>query len=75
MPADAKKKTMFVCGNVGLFDFDETLLPRTQLIAAGFKTIGVTAVLGKTYMAQLAGNTDLKMIHPEKLLGRRPCRC
>ena len=68
MPADAKKKTMFVCGNVGLFDFDESLLPRTQLIAAGFKTIGVTAVLGKTYMAQLAGNTDLKMIHPEKLL-------
>ena len=59
---------MFVCGNVGLFAFNETLLPRTQLIAAGFKTIGVTAVLGKTYMAQLAGNTDLKMIDPEKLL-------
>ena len=38
MPADAKKKTIFVCGNVGLFAFDETLLPRTQLIAAGFKT-------------------------------------
>ena len=32
------KKTIFVCGNVGLFAFDETLLPRTQLIAAGFKT-------------------------------------
>ena len=59
---------MFVCGNVGLFAFDESLLPRTQLIHAGFKTIGVTAVLGKTYMAQLAGNTDLKTTHPEKLL-------
>jgi ribosomal protein L40E len=68
MPADAKNKTMFVCGNVGLFDFNESLLPRTQLIAAGFKTIGVTAVLGKTYMQQLRGNPDLKMIDPEKLL-------
>ena len=43
-------KTMFVCGNVGLFAFDESLLPRTQLIAAGYKTIGITAVLGKTYI-------------------------
>ena len=55
MPADAKKKTIFVCGNVGLFAFDETLLPRTQLIAAGFKTIGVTAVLGKTYHGAIGG--------------------
>ena len=69
MPPDPKKKTMFVCGNVGLFAFDETLLPRTQLIAAGFKTIGITAVVGKTYLAQLAGNTDLKTLEPEKLLG------
>jgi hypothetical protein len=68
MPADAKQKTMFVCGNVGLFGFNESLLPRTQLIAAGFKTIGVTAVLGKTFMAQLAGNPDLTMVPPEKLL-------
>ena len=68
MPADAKKKTMFVSGNVGLFEFNETLLPRTQLIAAGYKTIGVTAVLGKTYIKQLANNTDLKTIDPERLL-------
>ena len=69
MPADAKNKTMFVCGNVGLFAFDESLLPRTQLIAAGFKTIGITAVLGKSlHGKQLAGNPDLKMIDPEKLL-------
>ena len=68
MPANAQNKTMFVCGNVGLFDFNETLLPRTQLLAAGYKTIGVTAVLGKTYMAQLANNPDLKMIDPVKLL-------
>ncbi|MGA2258700.1 MAG: multiheme c-type cytochrome, partial [Thermoguttaceae bacterium] len=68
MPANAKKKSMFVCGNVGLFVFDETLLPRTQLLTTGFKTVGVTAVLGKSYMAQLAGNTDLKTMDPEKLL-------
>ena len=68
IPVNAQKKTMFVCGNVGLFDFNEALLPRTQLIAAGLKTIGVTAVLGRTYIEQLAGNTDLKMIGPEKLL-------
>ncbi len=68
MPADAKNTTMFVCGNVGLFAFDESLLPRTKLIVTGYKTIGVTAVLGKTYMEQLAGNTDLKMNNPEKLL-------
>jgi hypothetical protein len=68
MPADATKKTMFVCGNVGLYTFDESLLPRTQLIKAGFKTIGVTAVLGKTYSGPLAHNADLKIISPEKLL-------
>ncbi|MEI8372502.1 MAG: multiheme c-type cytochrome [Planctomycetota bacterium] len=68
MPADAKKKTMFVSGNVGLFEFNESLLPRTQLIAAGYKTIGITSVLGKTYLEQLAGNSDLKMTSPEKLL-------
>ena len=69
MPADADRTrrcssaATSVCSH-----FNEALLPRTQLIAAGFKTIGVTAVLGKTYMAQLAGNPDLKMIDPEKLL-------
>jgi len=71
MPPNAQKKSMFVCGNVGLFDLSEAseaMLPRTKLLAAGFKTIGVTAVLGKAYMAQLAGNKDLKMIDPEKLL-------
>ena len=68
MPANDKEKTMFVCGNVGLFKFNELLLPRTQLIHAGFKTIGLTAVLGKTDMAKLAGNNNLVMIDPEKLL-------
>jgi hypothetical protein len=70
MPAAANKKTMFVSGNVGLFDFDESLLPRTQLIAAGDKRIGITAVLGKTYMAQLAGNTELKITPAETLLDK-----
>jgi hypothetical protein len=70
IPAAAGGKTMFVAGNVGLFTFDETLLPRTQLIKAGFKTIGVTAVLGKTYSAILAGNANLKIEDPEKLLNQ-----
>ena len=68
MPVNAQNKTMFICGNVGLLDFDESRLPRTKLIATGYKTIGITAVLGKTYMAKLAGNTDLKTIAPETLL-------
>jgi hypothetical protein len=68
MPANAQAKTMFVSGNVGLFAFDEKLLPRTQLINTGFKMIGVTAILGKTYRAQLAGNTNLKMVESEQLL-------
>ncbi len=68
MPAGPKNKTMFVCGNVGLFGFNETLLPRTQLIAAGHKTIGITAVLGKTYLEKLAGNINLKTLEPERLL-------
>jgi hypothetical protein len=68
MPANAQAKTMFVSGNVGLFAFDEKMLPRTQLISAGFKKIGVTAILGKTYQQQLAGNTNLVMIDSEKLL-------
>ena len=68
MSADVKKKTMFVSGNVGLFDFNESLLPQTQLIAAGFKTIGVTSVVGSSSLQQLAGNTDLKTIPAEKLL-------
>jgi hypothetical protein len=69
MPANADNTTMFVCLNVGLFDFNEKLLPRTQLIKTGYKTLGVTAVLGKTFMQQLAGNKDLKFSKdPEELL-------
>ncbi len=68
MPAGPKNTTMFVCGNVGLFAFNEALLPRTQLVAAGYKTIGITSVLGKTGTAQLAGNPSLKMDSPEMLL-------
>ncbi len=62
------QKGMFVSGNVGLFQFDESILPRTQLISAGFKTIGLTSVLGKSFQEQLAGNTSLAMIAPDKLL-------
>jgi hypothetical protein len=68
MPANAGAKTMFVCGNVGLFAFDEHMLPRTQLIKTGFKTIGVTAIVGNTYQQRLATNSNLKMISAEKLL-------
>ena len=73
MPANAQTKTMFVCGNVGLFTFDEKMLPRTQLINGGFKTIGVTAILGKTYQRQIAGNNRSGHVSPEKLLDRQ-CR-
>ena len=68
MPANADSKTRFVCGNVGLFSFDEHMLPRTQLIKTGFKTIGVTAIVGDTYQQKLAANNNLKMIRAEKLL-------
>jgi hypothetical protein len=68
MPAAANAKTMSVCGNVGLFAFDEKMLPRTQLINTGFKVIGVTSVLGNTYQQKLAGNSNLKMASAEKLL-------
>ena len=68
MPANAESKTMFVCGNVGLFSFDEHMLPRTQLIKTGFKTIGVTAIVGSTYQQKLAANNNLKLISAEKLL-------
>ena len=68
MPANADSKTMFVCGNVGLFAFDEHMLPRTQLIKSGFKTIGVTAIVGSTYQQKLAANDNLKMISADKLL-------
>ncbi len=70
MPANADSKTMFVCGNVGLFAFDEHMLPRTQLIKTGFKTIGVTAILGDTYRQKLAANDNLKMISADKLLNQ-----
>ncbi len=66
MPPAANAKTMFVCGNVGLFTFDETMLPRSQLINAGSKTIGVTAILGETYQKQLAANKNLVMLGPGK---------
>jgi hypothetical protein len=68
MPANADSKTMFVCGNVGLFAFDEHMLPRTQLIKTGYKTIGVTAIVGESYRQKLTANTNLKMISAEKLL-------
>jgi hypothetical protein len=69
MPANAQAKTMFVCGNVGLFSFDEHMLPRTQLIKTGFKTIGVTSIVGSEYQQKLANNSNLKMISAEKLVG------
>ena len=68
IPPAANQKTMFVSGNVGLFAFDESLLPRTQLIATGYKMIGITAVVGKTYLQQLKANPDLKTIPPENHL-------
>ena len=62
------QKSKFVSGNVGLFQFDEKILPRTPTIAAGIKTIGITSVLGKGYQAELAGNNALPTIKPETLL-------
>jgi len=68
MPVNAEAKTMFVSGNVGLFKFEEAMLPRTQLISTGYKMLGVTAVLGKKYQDKLAGNPNLKMISAGHLL-------
>lgn len=61
------QKSPFVCGNVALFQFDETLLPRTQIIKTGFKTLGITSVLGKQYRTQI-NNGAIHYVDPEGLV-------
>lgn len=62
------QKSMFVCGNVGLSALNDVLLPRIRCVSAGSETIGVTAVLGKAEMAQLADMANLKLLPAETSL-------
>lgn len=47
-----------VSANVAIDSIDETIMPAFQIIEAGGKKIGVTAVLGKSKQKKLAGTAD-----------------
>jgi hypothetical protein len=69
-PISKAQKGPYVSGNVGLFQFDEDILPRTQTItdAKSNKRIGVTAIVGESFQRLLASNPALKTIKPVSLL-------
>jgi hypothetical protein len=63
------KPGMFISANVGLFGFDAGFTPETRVIEAGKLKIGVTAVLGKKYQAELH-NDEVEFRDPADALAK-----
>jgi hypothetical protein len=69
-----------VSANVGIVDFDSGFTRRYKVVEAGGLRIGITAVLGKSELAQLQNATDLTLIDPAQALAEvvpklREARC
>ncbi|HID75817.1 MAG TPA: hypothetical protein EYP56_07450 [Planctomycetaceae bacterium] len=64
-PVDGK--TLFVSGNVALFKFEYGMTARYEVIRAGGRKVGVTAVLGKSFQQKI-NNPELEIIAPEEAL-------
>ena len=60
----------FVSANVGLFEFDESVLSSTRILDVAGKKLGITAVLGKSFHHQI-NNPSIKLTDPEEALARR----
>ena len=54
--------------NVGLVDFDSGFTSRFKVAEAGGKKIGITAVLGKSEVAELKNASDLVLMDPDQAL-------
>ncbi|HEY2880836.1 MAG TPA: multiheme c-type cytochrome [Pirellulales bacterium] len=65
--AVGNQASTFVCANVGLYAFDEKILPRYRIIDAGGMKIGVTSVIGDKYRAEV-NNQDLQFQPAEMAL-------
>lgn len=67
VPPEGTNPTPFVCANAGLFGFDETTLPRFQVIQAAGMKIGVTSVIGDQFRQQV-NNQDIQFMPAEKAI-------
>ena len=61
------KEGPFLSANVALLSFDSGLTPQTRVLKAGGLKIGVTAILGKKYQAEIA-NSEVETIDPKTAL-------
>jgi len=60
----------FLSANVGLLDFDDSVLAPMRVIDVAGKKLGITAVLGKSFHNQI-NNPAIKLADPEEALARR----
>ncbi len=63
------QQSSFVAANVGLFGFESGLTNSSRLIEAGGRTIGVTAILGEKYQAEI-NNAEVAMAKPGESLAK-----
>lgn len=61
------KKSPFVSANVGLFGLAAGMIAKTQIINAGGRKIGVTAVFGKSYQKEIQ-NSEIEFADPDEAL-------
>ena len=67
VPPEGNQPTPFVCANAGLFGFDDSTLPRFQVIQVAGLKIGVTSIIGDTYR-QTVNNQDIQFLPADKAL-------
>lgn len=63
------QKSPFLSANVALFGFAAEMTPTKQIVEAGGKKVGITAVVGKKYQQQI-NNPDIEMSNPETALAK-----
>ena len=62
-----QRPSMFLSANVGLYGFDAAIVEKSRVVKAGGMTIGITAILGKSYQ-RLINNTEIEFSDPEAAL-------
>lgn len=63
------QKSPFLAANAALFGFAAEMTPTKQIVNAGGKKLGITAVIGKKYQQQI-NNPDVEMSDPETALSK-----
>lgn len=61
------RKNPFVSANVGLFGLDSEMIHKTRYVEAGGTKIGITAVLGKSFIKD-TNNSEIVFADPEKAI-------